>query len=127
MVLKIINRNKSNIENKDSLNDSSAYQDNIVIECKNLNLWYEETQALIDINMKFKRNEVTAIIGPSGCGKSTLLRCFNRMNDVIEGCKIEGEVLFQGKNLYAKDADVRLFILYLCKETSPLIREQKNL
>ena len=108
MVLKIKNRNKSKIENKNSLNNSSEYQDDIAIECKNLNLWYEEAQALIDINMKFKRNEVTAIIGPSGCGKSTLLRCLNRMNDVIEGCRIEGEVLFQGKNLYSKDADVRL-------------------
>ncbi len=90
------------------MNGINTNQDDIVIECKNLNLWYDETQALIDINMKFKKNEVTAIIGPSGCGKSTLLRCLNRMNDVIEGCKIEGEVLFRGKNLYAKDADIRL-------------------
>lgn len=108
MVIKIKNRIKTRIENKNSINDSNAYKDDIVIECKNLNLWYEDAQALIDINMKFKRNEVTAIIGPSGCGKSTLLRCLNRMNDVIESCKIEGEVLFQGKNLYAKDADIRL-------------------
>lgn len=108
MVIKIKNRIKTRIENKNSINDSNAYNDDIVIECKNLNLWYEDAQALIDINMKFKRNEVTAIIGPSGCGKSTLLRCLNRMNDVIESCKIEGEVLFQGKNLYAKDADIRL-------------------
>jgi len=108
VVVKIKNRNKTRIKNKNSINDSNAYKDDIVIECKNLNLWYEDAQALIDINMKFKRNEVTAIIGPSGCGKSTLLRCLNRMNDVIESCKIEGEVLFQGKNLYAKDADIRL-------------------
>ncbi len=108
MVLKINNRNKTKIEKENSINDVSAYQEEIVIECKNLNLWYDETQALIDINMKFKKNEVTAIIGPSGCGKSTLLRCLNRMNDVIDGCRIEGEVLFQGKNLYAKDADIRL-------------------
>ena len=108
MVIKIKNRNKTKIEKKNGLNDISTYQDDIVIQCKNLNLWYHETQALIDINMKFKKNEVTAIIGPSGCGKSTLLRCLNRMNDVIEGCKIEGEVLFQNKNLYAKDADIRL-------------------
>ncbi len=108
MVVKIKNRNKTRIKNKNSINDSNAYKDDIVIECKNLNLWYDDVQALIDINMKFKRNEVTAIIGPSGCGKSTLLRCLNRMNDVIESCKIKGEVLFQGKNLYAKDADIRL-------------------
>ena len=108
MVIKIKNRNKTKIEKTNELNGINSTQDDIVIECKNLNLWYDETQALIDINMKFKKNEVTAIIGPSGCGKSTLLRCLNRMNDVIEGCKIEGEVLFQGKNLYAKDADIRL-------------------
>ena len=108
MVLKIKNKNKLKIENKNSLNNSNKSQDDIVIECKELNLWYDDAQALIDINMKFKRNEVTAIIGPSGCGKSTLLRCLNRMNDVIEGCRIEGEVLFQGKNLYTKDADIRL-------------------
>jgi len=108
LVLKIKNKNKLKIENKNSLNNSNKSQDDIVIECKELNLWYDDAQALIDINMKFKRNEVTAIIGPSGCGKSTLLRCLNRMNDVIEGCRIEGEVLFQGKNLYTKDADIRL-------------------
>ena len=108
MVIKIKNRNKSKIEKSNELNGINTNQDDIVIECKNLNLWYDETQALIDINMKFKKNEVTAIIGPSGCGKSTLLRCLNRMNDVIEGCKIEGEVLFKDKNLYSKDADIRL-------------------
>jgi phosphate transport system ATP-binding protein len=58
--------------------------------------------------MKFEKNQVTAIIGPSGCGKSTLLRCFNRMNDVIDGCKIEGSVLFNGDDLYNKNADIRL-------------------
>ncbi len=108
MVFKSKNKNKLEIEHKNNLNDSNMYQDDTVIECRNLNLWYEESQALMDINMKFKRNEVTAIIGPSGCGKSTLLRCLNRMNDVIEGCRIEGEVLFQGENLYSKNADIRL-------------------
>jgi phosphate transport system ATP-binding protein len=108
LVLKIKYRNKTEAEINNGLNKVNPYNDDIIIECKKLNLWYDETQALIDINMKFKRNKVTAIIGPSGCGKSTLLRCLNRMNDVIEGCRIEGEVLFQGKNLYAKDADIRL-------------------
>ena len=79
-----------------------------VIECSNLNLWYDEHHVLKDINMKFKKNQVTAIIGPSGCGKSTLLRCFNRMNDVIDGCKIEGSVFFKGDDLYHKNADIRL-------------------
>jgi phosphate transport system ATP-binding protein len=108
LVLKFKNRNNTESEKKNSVNELRKYPEDIVIECKNLNFWYDETQALIDINMKFKRNKVTAIIGPSGCGKSTLLRCLNRMNDVIEGCRIEGEVLFRGKNLYSKDADVRL-------------------
>ena len=72
----------------------------IIIECKNLNLWYDDNHALKDINMVVKKNKVTAIIGPSGCGKSTLIRSFNRMNDVIEGCKIEGNVEFKGRNIY---------------------------
>ncbi|MFO7795466.1 MAG: phosphate ABC transporter ATP-binding protein PstB [Promethearchaeia archaeon] len=93
------------IENKKK---SEEYSDEFVIECRNLNLWYDDFQALKNINMKYRKNKVTAIIGPSGCGKSTLLRCFNRMNDVIEDCKIEGEVLFNGKDLYNNNADVRL-------------------
>ncbi len=72
----------------------------IIIECKNLNLWYDDNHALKDINMIVKKNKVTAIIGPSGCGKSTLIRSFNRMNDVIEGCKTEGTVEFRGRNIY---------------------------
>ena len=77
-----------------------------VIETSNLNLWYGKNHALTDINLKFQRNKVTALIGPSGCGKSTLIRCFNRMNDIIIGCRIEGEVLFNGKDIYGQDADV---------------------
>jgi len=77
-----------------------------IIETVNLNLWYGENHALRDINIKIKRNRVTALIGPSGCGKSTLLRCFNRMNDIIENCKIEGKVFFNGKDIYQPDTDV---------------------
>ncbi|MBN1803331.1 MAG: phosphate ABC transporter ATP-binding protein [Candidatus Lokiarchaeota archaeon] len=90
--------------NTPDINSDSEY----VIECQNVNLWYNEAHTLKDINMKFKKNCVTAIIGPSGCGKSTLLRCFNRMNDTIDACKIEGKVLFNGKDLYGKTADIRL-------------------
>ena len=110
MVLKI-SRNREKNGNKDENNTnhiSKNSRNDIVIETLGLNLWYDDVQALKDINLKFKKNKVTAIIGPSGCGKSTLIRCFNRMNDVIEGCRIEGEVLFNGKNLYNKYADVRL-------------------
>jgi len=69
-------------------------------EIKNLDLFYNEFQALKNINLAIKANQITAFIGPSGCGKSTLLRTLNRMNDLIEGCKITGEVLLDGKNIY---------------------------
>jgi phosphate transport system ATP-binding protein len=77
----------------------------IVVKTEKLNLWYEDNHALIDISMIVKRNKVTALIGPSGCGKSTLIRCFNRMNDIIDRCKVKGEVLFNDKNIYGSDAD----------------------
>jgi phosphate transport system ATP-binding protein len=75
------------------------YED-IIIECKDLNLWYDDNHALKNIDMLVKKNKITAIIGPSGCGKSTLIRSFNRMNDVIDGCKITGIVEYRGKNIY---------------------------
>lgn len=71
-----------------------------IIETKNLNLYYGTNRALKDINMKFEKNEVTALIGPSGCGKSTFLRTINRMNDLIDIVKIDGEVLFEGHNIF---------------------------
>lgn len=70
------------------------------IDIKNLNLFYGSFQALKDINLSIKANEITAFIGPSGCGKSTLIKTINRMNDLIEGCKIDGEVLLDGENVY---------------------------
>ena len=80
--------------------------EDIIIETNNLNLWYGEKQALKDVNIKIKRNRVTALIGPSGCGKSTLLRCFNRLNDLIPTCNITGEILYQGKNIYNNGVDI---------------------
>ncbi|RLF44596.1 MAG: phosphate ABC transporter ATP-binding protein [Thermoplasmata archaeon] len=77
-----------------------------VIKTENLNLWYGDKQALFDINIGIKRNKITALIGPSGCGKSTLIRCFNRMNDIIDGCRIKGKVIFDGINIYQEDIDV---------------------
>jgi phosphate transport system ATP-binding protein len=77
----------------------------IIIKTKNLNLWYGEKQALLDINISIRSNKITALIGPSGCGKSTLIRCFNRMNDVIYNCKITGHVLFDDVDVYGPDAD----------------------
>ena len=77
-----------------------------IIETKDLNFWYGDFHALKNINMEVESNTVTAFIGPSGCGKSTYLRLFNRMNDLIEGSRLEGQVLISGKDIYAKDIDV---------------------
>ncbi|MGZ4942284.1 MAG: phosphate ABC transporter ATP-binding protein PstB [Halobacteriota archaeon] len=76
------------------------------IESKNLNLWYGEKQALKNINLGVIENRITALIGPSGCGKSTYIRCLNRMNDLIDKVRVEGEVLYDGTNIYDKDVDV---------------------
>jgi len=76
-----------------------------IIETKNLNLYYGNTHALKNINLNIQENAVTALIGPSGCGKSTFLRTLNRMNDLIDSVKIEGEVIYEGKNIYT-DYDV---------------------
>lgn len=75
-----------------------------IIEAKNLNLYYGTNRALKDINIEFEKNEVTALIGPSGCGKSTFLRTINRMNDLIDSVKIEGDIFFEGNNIF-KDCD----------------------
>ena len=74
---------------------------------KNLDLYYSEFKALKNINLNIQEKEITAFIGPSGCGKSTLLKSLNRMNDLVEGCRIEGEVLLDGENIY-RDMDVNL-------------------
>jgi len=76
------------------------------IETKNLNLFYGTFQALIDVNLAIEEKMITALIGPSGCGKSTLLRTFNRMNDLIDGIKIDGQVLIDGRNIYDPGTDL---------------------
>lgn len=76
------------------------------MEVRDLNLWYGEKQALFGVSMPIRRNSITALIGPSGCGKSTLLRTLNRMNDLVSGCRVQGEVEFDGKNIFAPDANV---------------------
>jgi phosphate transport system ATP-binding protein len=78
---------------------------NIIIKLNKVNFYYGQSRALTDITMNFEKNKVSALIGPSGCGKSTLLRLLNRMNDLIDGTKVEGEILFEDKNIYAKDVD----------------------
>lgn len=81
-------------------------QDEICIDIKNICLWYGEKQALYNVDLPVRKNSITALIGPSGCGKSTLLRSINRMNDLVDGCRIAGEMLFHGDNLYAPDVDL---------------------
>ena len=78
----------------------------ICIETRNLDLYYGKDQALKGINLSIPKNRVTAFIGPSGCGKSTLLRCFNRMNDLIDICRIEGEIMIEGQNIQSREVDV---------------------
>src|SRR5688572_4327276 len=75
------------------------------LEARDLSVFYGEKQAVKEVSLVIPANQVVALIGPSGCGKSTLLRCFNRMNDLVIGAKIEGEVLFHGQNLYDKHVD----------------------
>ena len=70
------------------------------ISVQNLNLWYNDFKALKNINIDLEQNKITAFIGPSGCGKSTLLKSLNRMNDLVEGCKITGDVLLDGESIY---------------------------
>ncbi|MGM0631909.1 MAG: phosphate ABC transporter ATP-binding protein PstB [Pseudomonadota bacterium] len=76
------------------------------ISVNDLNLYYGDEQALKGINLEIPEKRVTAFIGPSGCGKSTLLRCFNRMNDLVDICRIKGEILLDGKNIHDRDVDV---------------------
>ena len=77
------------------------------LEIKNLDLYYGQFQALKNINLSIKEKEITAFIGPSGCGKSTLLKSINRMNDLVEGCRIDGTISLDGENIYG-DMDVNL-------------------
>jgi len=81
----------------------------VAIRVENLDLYYGDAKALKNVNMSIPKNRVTAFIGPSGCGKSTLLRCFNRMNDLVDICRVEGEILLDDKNIY--DADVNVALL----------------
>jgi len=91
---------------ENSLDVNNLSGKNTAIEIDHLSLFYRSTLALSDISMRIPKGQVTAFIGPSGCGKSTLLRCINRMNDLVEGCQVEGQVKLHGKNIYAPDVDV---------------------
>ena len=87
--------------------DMTAPNTQEAFRIRHLNLFYNEFHALKDINLNIESKEITAFIGPSGCGKSTLLKSLNRMNDLVEGCRITGEVLLNGENIYG-DMDINL-------------------
>jgi len=94
--------------NQNAVSDSSHPVSNYNLAVRNCNLHYGDFHALKDINMDIAEQKVTAFIGPSGCGKSTFLRIFNRMNDLIEGCRITGDIRIGGQDIFAKDTDVSL-------------------
>ena len=81
---------------------------NSKISVENLNLHYGENHALKDVNMEIADHAITAFIGPSGCGKSTFLRCLNRMNDLVDGCRVEGKIILDGEDIYDKRVDTTL-------------------
>jgi phosphate transport system ATP-binding protein len=76
-----------------------------VLELRNVSIYYDENRAVKDVSFNIRRNRITAIIGPSGCGKSTLLRSINRMNDFVEGARVEGELIFANEDLYGNEVD----------------------
>lgn len=93
--------------------------ENLKVKVNKLNLYYGSFQALKEINMDINENEVTALIGPSGCGKSTFLKCINRMNDLIPDCRVEGDILIDGTDIYKDGVD----IAYLRKEVGMVFQK----
>jgi phosphate transport system ATP-binding protein len=87
---------------------SDLHFENPVLEVRSLSLWYGASQALHDIGLGIPEKRITAFIGPSGCGKSTLLRCLNRLNDLIDGVRTEGDILFEGRSIRDPDLDVNV-------------------
>jgi phosphate transport system ATP-binding protein len=85
--------------------DPQADQRPIVFETRDLAVYYGDFRAVREVNLDVRRHEITAFIGPSGCGKSTVLRCFNRMNDLIDGARVEGSLTYHGVDLYGSDVD----------------------
>jgi phosphate transport system ATP-binding protein len=92
----------------DIVRSETEHTSEVTLRVENLNLFYGDAQALKNVNMDIPKQRVTAFIGPSGCGKSTLLRCFNRMNDLVDICRVEGKILLDGKNIYDQDVNVAL-------------------
>jgi len=92
-------------EARDHVREVPAAPPEPVMEVLKLNVYYGTFHAVHDVNLQFGKNEITALIGPSGCGKSTVLRCLNRMNDLVAGARVEGEVSYHGTNIYGREVD----------------------
>ena len=92
--------------NNDQATVGAAFCDDAKMTMRNVNVFYGDKQAIHDVSIDIAKNEVIAMIGPSGCGKSTFLRTLNRMNDTVEGCRVEGEIFLDDHNLYEKSLDV---------------------
>lgn len=103
---KVANAMKNNDFTASQEKELRLEDEKIKLAVNKLNLYYGDTRALKDISLQIPEKRVTAFIGPSGCGKSTLLRCFNRMNDLVDICRIEGEITMGGSNIYAPGVDV---------------------
>lgn len=88
------------VESADSNQSNDPKESEVVFDVRDLDVYYGSFLAVRDVNLQVRQHEITAFIGPSGCGKSTVLRCFNRMNDLIEGARVEGKVLYHGVDLY---------------------------
>ena len=95
-------------QKKTTKTDEKHNSEHTRMKTQNLSVFYNNNQALFDIDLKIKTNQVTALIGPSGCGKSTFMRCLNRMNDYVEGCRVTGKVKLDGHNIYKDNIDTIL-------------------
>ncbi len=93
----------ANVMNEETI--GSPFVDNAKMSARNVNVFYDEKQAITDVSLDIGKNEVLAMIGPSGCGKSTFLRSLNRMNDIIPICRVRGDITLDGEDIYASDQD----------------------
>ena len=99
-------KSKALVSRDDRKTIGEAQVENPRMSCRNVDVYYGDKQAILNVSLDIGRNEVIAMIGPSGCGKSTFIRCLNRMNDTIEGCRVTGEITLDGVDIYGKNIDV---------------------
>ena len=105
--LQTLNPQRLNVQNSPlQLPDHDSKAQDVKLRLNQVNFFYGDRQSLFNIDMEITKNQVTSFIGPSGCGKSTLLRCINRLNDLIEGARLEGTMLLDGVNIYGPDVDI---------------------